>query len=251
MIVAAAVVLAAGVAIPKLTVRDLAPVDDRVKRCVTSAINSHYDNPFERAALYLGQSRIVSATPTSAEIESFTLFRIPLGVLRGIPDLKVGILCNLIGEWNTDPVTSASLLSLPGDLPSGWYAHRSSDTSFLITKQHDLPDIGGTESYAYGDQVGISLLTTTLSPRAWAASQQWLGDEALIRKTTWTVIHGHALLQIEHETQARPQLTDYLFAGKYVYVISLYPSSSESGLNLFNAFLEGYDKQATVEAKVE
>jgi len=93
----AAIVLAVGVAIPKLTVRDLVPVDARVKRCVTSALNSHYDNPFERAALYLGQSRIISATVASAEVESFTLFRIPLGALRGVPDLKAGIFCTLIG----------------------------------------------------------------------------------------------------------------------------------------------------------
>jgi hypothetical protein len=98
IIVAVICLLITGVIIPKLTVRDLVPVDQRLKRCVDLAIKTHYDNPFERLALYLGKSRIVSALPASAEIESFTIFRIPLGVLRGQPNAKLGVFCNLIGD---------------------------------------------------------------------------------------------------------------------------------------------------------
>ncbi|MFA5413619.1 MAG: hypothetical protein WC348_03710 [Patescibacteria group bacterium] len=98
IIVSAIYLLIIGVIIPKLTVRDLVPVDQRLKQCVDSAIKIHYDNPFERLALYLGKSRIVSALPASAEIESFTIFRIPLGVLRGQPNAKHRVFCNLIED---------------------------------------------------------------------------------------------------------------------------------------------------------
>lgn len=91
------VILFIGIAIPKFTVHDLVPVDTNLRQFTTYSINQHYDNPFERIALFLGKSRIIATTPTSAEIESFTIFRIPLGFFRGQPDTK------LLISWN--PVT--------------------------------------------------------------------------------------------------------------------------------------------------
>jgi hypothetical protein len=93
-------ILAVGVAIPKLTVRDLVPVEPSLKNCVTMAISIHYDNPLDRLALLLGQSQIVSATRSSAEVENFTLFRIPLGALHGDFESREGIFCNMIGDWS-------------------------------------------------------------------------------------------------------------------------------------------------------
>lgn len=91
------IVLFIGIVIPKLTVHDLVPVDTNLRQIITNDINYHYDNPFERIALFLGKSRIIAVTLTSAEIESFTIFRIPLGFFRGQPDTK------LLISWS--PVT--------------------------------------------------------------------------------------------------------------------------------------------------
>jgi len=91
-----------GIAIPKLTVYDTVPVSAQLKRCTDSAID-HFDNPIERIALMLGKSRIVETQgPAEAMIEFYTIFRIPLGVLRGQPDMKLGVFCNMIDpdDWS-------------------------------------------------------------------------------------------------------------------------------------------------------
>lgn len=93
-------VFAIGVMIPKLTVRDTVSVDDNFRGKVMQSLYIHYDNPLERLALRLGKSRIVSAEPLYAEVESFTLFRIPFGFFHGIPDMKVGIFFNPAGDWS-------------------------------------------------------------------------------------------------------------------------------------------------------
>lgn len=85
-----------GVVIPKFTVYDLVTVNSNLKRCVIQSLNTHYDNPIERLGLYLGKSRIISAQISSAEVESFTIFRIPLGVLRGQSNSRLGVFCNML-----------------------------------------------------------------------------------------------------------------------------------------------------------
>jgi hypothetical protein len=103
-------VLAVGVAIPKLTVHDLVPVEPSLKDCVSLGVGAHYDNPLDRLALLLGRSQIVSATRSSAEVENFTLFRIPLGALHGDYGLREGIFCDMIGDGNV-PQTSDNATS--------------------------------------------------------------------------------------------------------------------------------------------
>jgi hypothetical protein len=102
------IVLAIGIAIPKLTVRDLVSVNPNLKRCVAQSLVTHYDNPLEHLGLYLGKSRIVSADIASAEIESFTMFRIPLGIFRGDINSRLGVSCNMI-----DPNDSSSRIIQP------------------------------------------------------------------------------------------------------------------------------------------
>jgi hypothetical protein len=87
-------ILFIGIAIPKLTVHDLVPVDTLLKQCANITSNLYYDNPIEKVALFFGKSRIIAITPTSAEIESFTIFRIPLGFLLGQPGMKTSVFCN-------------------------------------------------------------------------------------------------------------------------------------------------------------
>lgn len=85
-------IFAIGVAVTKFTVFDLVQVDPEFKKEIITETKIHLDNPFERIALWPGKCRITSARPPfSAEAQCFTLFRIPLGVLRGQPNMKVGI----------------------------------------------------------------------------------------------------------------------------------------------------------------
>lgn len=93
-----AALLLIGIAIPKLTVWDLVPVEPRIKRCAMTSLYQHYDKPIERVAFLLGKSRITKADSSSAEMESFTLFRIPMGVLRGQPDERSAVFCDFFAN---------------------------------------------------------------------------------------------------------------------------------------------------------
>jgi hypothetical protein len=94
--------LGVGIAIPKLTVTDLVPVSESLRQCADFAGRQQFDNPLERIALLLGKSRITRTEGTNGvEVQSFTLFRIPLGVLRGQPDMKLGVFCSSAGVPNT------------------------------------------------------------------------------------------------------------------------------------------------------
>jgi hypothetical protein len=102
-------ILTVGVAITRLTVHDLVSVDQQLKKNIMQLAYEHYDNPLERIAIKLGRGRIVSVNPpASAEVQFFTLFHIPLGVLRGQPDAKLGISQNLINPHEeTDKIERA------------------------------------------------------------------------------------------------------------------------------------------------
>ncbi len=95
-----------GVLVTKLTVHDL--VDVSVYRCGNpeTLLSMHQDNPFERMAMSLGKSRVVSVLETMVTMESFTIYHIPLGLLRGQPDLRVMIECvPAHGESSANTVT--------------------------------------------------------------------------------------------------------------------------------------------------
>jgi hypothetical protein len=104
-----------------------------------------------------------------------------------------------------------------------------------------LPDIDA-EGYAYGDQVRVSLATTTLTADEWMAQHSGfdLNDTALFFSQVWTKVHEHPLLQVEHHTPASDELTDFLFVGNRVYTISLYPYPGGEGLGIFNTFVDSY-----------
>lgn len=95
-----------GIIIPKLTVHNLVMVDERINQCAILGVNQHLDNLFERTALLLGESRITRTDNNGVEVQSFTLFRIPLGVLRGQPDMKLSVFCNPGGDPSAIQVLS-------------------------------------------------------------------------------------------------------------------------------------------------
>ena len=206
IVVGLAVILVIGIAIPKLTVHDKVSVDQNFRNSIMQSVKTHYDNPIERIALLFGKSRIISATPLSAEIESFTLFRIPLGFLRGIPDMKLGIFFNSAGDWSTGIDSDAISFSpkennglfvvIPDEMPPGWYAHQISDSHIILTKQKYLPDIGNTESYAYGDHISISVSKFDGdNPENWP-HLIWTDDVALVKEKSWIDVRGMVALHV-------------------------------------------------------
>ena len=104
-------ILLIGIAIPKLTVHDLVQVDPSLKQCALYGARMSLNNPLERAALWLGKSAIVSQNGSNdVGVESFTLFRIPLGILRGQPGVKIGVSCDFAGG----PATAVASQILDG-----------------------------------------------------------------------------------------------------------------------------------------
>ncbi len=90
-------ILVVGIIITRLTVHDLVSVDQQLRKNIMQLAYEHYDNPLERIAMKIGKGRIILVNPpASAEVQFFTLFHIPLGVLRGHPYAKLEIFLNLI-----------------------------------------------------------------------------------------------------------------------------------------------------------
>lgn len=83
------VTLLFGIALPKLTIYDQVTVTSEFKKLINQTILGYYDSPFEKLALNLGKSRIIKIDNLSVEIESFTIFNIPLGFFKGSPDSKL------------------------------------------------------------------------------------------------------------------------------------------------------------------
>ena len=96
-------VLFIGIAIPKLTVHDLVQADERAQNCAAFGVNQQFDNSFERIAILLGKTRITQMQDNDVGVEAFTLFRIPLGILRGQPGMSLGVTCDYaVSEYSSD-----------------------------------------------------------------------------------------------------------------------------------------------------
>jgi hypothetical protein len=235
-----------GAVITKLTVRDLALVNQRLKRCADSAVKTHYNNPFERLALYFGKSRIVSVLSASVEIESFTMFHTPLGILWGQPNTKLGVFCNLTADWGLKNITDLYLLS-PDEVPPGWYFHRLNDERIILTKQETLPDVSNTGNYVYGDQINISVykFNEDLQRPEECSQLAWTDDETLVKEKFWTYVGSMTALRVKHETggMSGGQITWYLFNNNKVYGLSLYLPNDLPNDETFSDFVYHYGQQ--------
>lgn len=124
------------------------------------------------------------------------------------------------------PVSTNIKLSVP----DGWYLHRLSDTSVLLTRQETLPDIANTESYAYGEQISLNVIPMTkTSPEAWVAQKTYIDlTDTLILKSEWGEIDGHKLLSVEQMAAGASGkiMSRYLFVDNIVHIFSLYPLES-------------------------
>lgn len=123
-----------------------------------------------------------------------------------------------------DAISAFPILITP---PSGWYIHYVNGGSLLVTQQKELPDIGATESYAYGEHISVSMTLMNASPKEWVAQKTYidLDDRALVRKSEWGMMGGYLVLRVEHEAAGASgkQLSYYIFTGDRAYIASLFP----------------------------
>lgn len=127
---------------------------------------------------------------------------------------------------------------LPDITPlKNWYAHRMSDNTILLTRQQELPDVGATEGYAYGEQISINVVPTGESPETWVATHIDLKD-VLVLESEWSTYYGQKLLTVEHEAggASGKQYTRYLFVDGFVYRVSLFP------LEIYDISSKTYDR---------
>jgi hypothetical protein len=232
-------VLLVGAIVTQIAVQDPASINKSLRDCADSVI-VNFDHPLERILLRLGKSRVTERGPNMVMVEPYTIFGIPLAWLRGQSELTMAAICDFV-----DRPESASLMegSLPesDSLPVGWHVHRMSGTSILITKQSILPN--NDEPYdgrAWGERVGVFILTTDLAPEAWVEQQEWPSGLPG-RSESCSELRGHYLLRVRQKSESSSSLGDYLFVGHRIYVLSLdpYPAVHDATA-IFNALLEKY-----------
>lgn len=104
-----------GIAIPKLTVRDVILLTDEEKNCVQASIKQQLDHPLQRIALAFGKSAVVerktgapNIKPNTMIVESYTIFRIPLPVTRMFNRFTQQITC----DWATEKIINAQPVSI-------------------------------------------------------------------------------------------------------------------------------------------
>lgn len=144
-------------------------------------------------------------------------------------------------DHGTDYGTSIKLQDLGAGVPVEWYEHRLSDTHIILTRQKDLPEVGATEGYAYGEQINISVLPVSTPSKEWV-SQNFIDlNDVLVKEAVWSIVDNGdniidpndiTFLRVEHETPAQPQLTYYVFENERVYVFSLYPLEPQNAERL-------------------
>jgi len=109
------------------------------------------------------------------------------------------------------------------NIPNGWYLHRMTENTVLLTKQQELPDIGATEGWAYGEQIAISSQVLSQPIEDWIASRVPENDPLYTAREQGN-LNGYRTLRAEHEVGATGKAMDYyLFTNSRVYIFSLYP----------------------------
>ena len=224
-------VLLVGIAIPKLTIHNTVSVDERLERCAQYATNEILDNPFQRIALKLGQSRIVETDGgNQVTIEVFTLFRIPLpGRIVtfcdqvGIPEQSITV------DKTGDTATQYPFGITEGELPEGWYMRSSQgidNTYMVLTKDPNIP-WPQSELGEFGEFILVEVHEIG-DPEMWIESRVDCDDVALNRSCAWNFLNGRWHLRVEHETPAADAQTDYFLDYGRVAIAMLYPLDSDT-----------------------
>lgn len=93
-----------GIAIPKLTVRDVISLTAEEKSCVQANIWQQFDHPLQRVALWLGKSAVINRQgdgiikEKTLFVKSYTIFRIPLPNTRIFNQFTQHMICDWASE---------------------------------------------------------------------------------------------------------------------------------------------------------
>lgn len=110
--------------------------------------------------------------------------------------------------------------------PTGWYVHPMDDGNFILTRQQELPDIGPSEGFAYGEQIDVETQKLDRPLEEWIAWRIPDNDPIYTLKERGS-FGGHPTLKVEHESLAAGKVLDYyIFVDNQIYIFSLYPLES-------------------------
>jgi hypothetical protein len=134
--------------------------------------------------------------------------------------------------------------NLPTALP-GWYTHQYTDTGLLLTRSAELPDVGATEGYSYGEHISISVGNfagdeNNLSE--WDYLSWVYNDEALVQGITELQLAGLTTLRVEHEAAGSSggQLTYFIFSENKIFTLSLYSPANSEQESEFEAYVQQF-----------
>lgn len=135
----------------------------------------------------------------------------------------LGVVISALILWDAREKAPIDINESYFTVPAGWYLHRTHPSAVMLTEEQKLQDIGATETFAYGEQIGISVMKIDKSPKEWIA--HWVPDNDPIFLTKeWGVLNGYPTFITEHISPAADVLDIYLFKDGHAYVFSAYPS---------------------------
>jgi hypothetical protein len=127
--------------------------------------------------------------------------------------------------------------------PAGWYAHSQGINAVFFTKQADLPDVGATEGYAYGEQIDVSAVALT---PGWANANigNASGTIGAPPANDWGMLDGYQTIKAEIGTEADNELIYAIFdpAHYTVYEFILYPYPNATDTPIFNSMIHDFIK---------
>lgn len=195
--------------------------------------------------------------------------KIIIGIIGGF--IAVGFVLGVVGFikalQQTENDSPLALPNIGAMVPVGWYEHRLSDATIILTKQEELPDVGATEGYAYGEQIIITVLPLSVSPQEWATQKTQIDlDDVIVKEKAWSIVdNGDGIidpgditfLRVAHDSPAGLQLTYYVFEDKQVHHFSLYPyePQSDERLEAFESVIRSYtnigvDERVRIDGKI-
>ncbi len=127
--------------------------------------------------------------------------------------------------------------------PISWYPHGGSKDGVFLLKSEQLPDIGATETWAYGDQIEVGGGKMVDGESKPITRSQWMNlyidsyvSKLLTLKREWKTVHNQKMLRIESlagEASGKV-LTYYLFSGDEIYHLMLYPYELKTAIGKSN-----------------
>lgn len=177
-----------GVIVTRLTVHNL--VDVSVYRCGNPErlLSVRQDNPLKRVAMSLGKSRVISVTMTQAELESFTIYHIPIGVITRQPALIVSVECIPASDENNK---RAEKSATPVEIKWGTYTNNELGISMEIPLVEDINELSG--GVGNGDTGKSTQVTIKLPSGSFAYGYAATNDYSAPKGSPGVGVEGYLL----------------------------------------------------------